>query len=211
MQLFFIQKSSSVPASVDLDEFQRMTLLWVLLCESVVFVLWQMIAGHQLILLAAVVLHLLALWLAGKRPGLAGIVWLTVFVVVVGASAVNYEQPELLLLLAMVPPVGVMIYGLLPGLLAEAVIVLAVSVISHLASDVSGLVDRVPPVILGGLIGLVVASIIRYWFVRTVQVYYDFYQHAAQDLDAARLERLERRQVEDDLVHSNRELARLTN
>jgi len=210
MQLFYFQKSSPAPESVDLDEYQRMTLKWVLLCESVGFVLWQMVAGHQLILLAAVTLHILALWLSFKRPGLAGAAWLAAFAVVVGASALEYKQPELLLLFALAPAMGVLIYGLLPGLLTEAAILVLVPGISALASDAPGLADWVAPSILGGLVGLIMAGIFRYWFVKTVQFYYEFYQRAAQDLESARLERLERRQVEDDLLHANRELARLS-
>jgi signal transduction histidine kinase/CheY-like chemotaxis protein len=196
--------------SLDLSEFQRMTLVWVLLIEGVATVLWQMFANHQLILLLALALHILALWLSSRSLALAGLAWGFCIAAVVVASVGAYQLPLASGLLSLLPLFGVLIFGFAAGIMAQGLVAALMLFMGERYAGLPGMAGFVAPVILAGLATLAIGSVFRYWFVDTIQVYYGNYLRANAGIEEARQQRLELKQVQEDLLHANRELARLT-
>lgn len=120
MNLLFFKNENQGQDRLDLSEYQRMTLIMVLLVESIASVTWQLFANNQLILLLALILHVLAIWLAFRNTNLSGVVWAAAVSAVVIASVGAYEAPLIAALLDLMPLVAVLIFGLVPGILTEA-------------------------------------------------------------------------------------------
>lgn len=208
MKLYFTQL---FPARVDLDlsEFQRMTLVWVLLIEGVASVAWQMFANNQLILLLTLVLHALALWLASRSLYLSGLAWAIAISTVVVASVGAYQFPLASGLLSLLPLFGALIFGFWAGLLSQGLVVGLMLWMRARYAGLPGMADYVEPVILTGLATLAIGGVFRYWFIDTIRVYYENYLRANKGIEEAREQRLALKQVQEDLLHANRELGRL--
>lgn len=206
---FNFRRSIPAPGSLDLADFQRMTLVWVLLIEGVITVLWQMFANNQMLLLVTLVLHGLALWLSARSLPLTGLAWaIAISAVVVGSVGV-YQYPLASALLGLLPLFSVLVFGFGAGFLAQGLVVGLMLFMGDRFSRLPGMEVFVVPVILAGLATLAVGSVFRYWFVDTIRIYYENYLHASAEIEEARQERLEYKQVQEDLLHANRELARL--
>lgn len=210
MNLLLFKNEDQAQNRLDLSEYQRMTLIMVLLIESIASVTWQLFANNQLILLLTLILHVLAIWLAFRTMNLSGVVWAAAVSAVVIASVDAYEAPLVAALLGLMPLVAVLIFGLVPGILTAGLVAVLMFSMPGRYPDLRGLQGMVGPVILGGTAALLLGGIFRYWMVDTIRVYYENYLKANAGIEEAREQRVELKQIQEDLIHANREMIRLT-
>ena len=203
------------PDGVDLTEFRHMVLVWLLLLEGSISVFWQLFESNPLILGLCLGLHVLAIWLAFKNPYLSGMVWAFAISTVTALSIAFYDAPLAIFSLCVMPLFAVMIFGYWTGLLTQGLVVgLALLLPGWLSpgwlSPPNGLIAFTGPVIGGGAVLLVFGGVFRYWFLDTIRVYYENYLYAIHEIEVAREQRVELKQVQEDLIHANRELGRAT-
>lgn len=150
------------------------------------------------------------LWLQGKRERLAGGFWLLGLVLLVSLFLGIYHKPEIGLLYGYLPVIAIIVMGWPAAILTVG---LAAAVVFWFQAQ--AIVSPFPVIylwiiFLGGsinaLLGWVVTS--SYLQITSWSVYN--YQKARHDLEEARDERMEFRQLQEDLLHANRELSRLS-
>jgi len=194
---------------MDLYDYQRMVLTWILLVESIASVIWQLFENNQFILLLTLFLHVVAFWLLSKNLCLAGLAWFAAYSSVTAISIILYAAPLVAFLLCLPPLIVVMVFGYFPGVAAGAAVSGLMIIVNTVFPSINGL-SGVSPVVIGGSAAtLVVGGILRYWFMDTIRYFYSHYQFASQEIESAREKRVENIQIQEDLVFANRELARL--
>ena len=191
----------------DSADFQKPAFAWLLLVESVALVTWQLFANNHWVLLLVVFTHLLALWTLFYRVSASIIVWFFGLSLIILLSAQVYVQPAVSLALCLLPMVTVLLHGWPAGLLIGGLTLGGVIFGQNYFPVLTGYRLHI---LIGAAAGWVVGGIIRYWLVNFMEAIYANYQHAIGELAEARKQRLETKQVQEDLVHANRELARLT-
>jgi len=156
------------------------------------------------IFVPAALLFFLTLRLLQSHFYLAQVVWLGTVTAAILIEAYLFQQPELLLFLAMVPFSAFLAMGWPGGLVAEIVI------ISLALWSASGSWATATPVVLGallsGVFGWVATGAVRSLVHWTVA--YD--EAARAEIESARDRQLELQEVQEDLVKANQELARLS-
>jgi signal transduction histidine kinase/CheY-like chemotaxis protein len=210
MNQFFNGQQDPARQGLDLRDFQKMVMISILLIESVACVFWQLFGNNQLILLLAVSFHALAFWLVSKNLSLAGLAWAGAFIAVVSASAVVYQAPLVSFLLSLMPLAAVLIFGYVEGVAAAAAAALVMLFLKSNHPALLGGDEVLYGVMGGGLIAFIFGGVFRYWFLDTLKIFYGNYLFANQQVEEAREERVELKQVQEDVLHANRELARLT-
>jgi signal transduction histidine kinase/CheY-like chemotaxis protein len=148
-------------------------------------------------------------WIS-KNYFFANIVWLLGLAGVISAFLALYQFPEIGLFFIFLPLLAAIVLG---WPFAALIFALDTGLILWFHS-VSGAISFSPNflwiVILGGMINLVIGSIASYSFLNLIYWSMINYQKARDDLEVAREERLEYRQMQEDLLHANKELARLS-
>jgi signal transduction histidine kinase/CheY-like chemotaxis protein len=156
------------------------------------------------IFVPAALLFFLTLRLLQSHFYLAQVVWLGTVTAAILIEAYLFQQPELLLFLAMVPFSAFLAMGWPGGLVAEIVI------ISLALWSASGSWATATPVVLdallSGVFGWVATGAVRSLVHWTVA--YD--EAARAEIESARDRQLELQEVQEDLVKANQELARLS-
>ena len=139
---------------------------------------------------------------------------LVTWLLVLGSMAANmlalawFPAPGLLSLLALPVAIAVLLIsipgGILMGLLATAIVIQSRQIIGGLGGY------SLAPALLSiwGTLALMGAS--SFFSARTTESLWNSYQHMAHLLSEARNQRVELKQVQEDLVHANDELARLS-
>ena len=140
--------------------------------------------------------------------------FLVTWLLVLGSMAANvlalawFPAPGLLSLLALPVAIAVLLIsipgGILMGLLATAIVIQSRQIIGGLGGY------SLAPALLSiwGTLALMGAS--SFFSARTTESLWNSYQHMAHLLSEARNQRVELKQVQEDLVHANDELARLS-
>jgi signal transduction histidine kinase/CheY-like chemotaxis protein len=191
----------------DFADIHKPAFTWILLIEAVALVTWQMFANNRWVLLLVVTTHLLALWILFYSVSASTIVWFLGMSLTILLSAQIYDQPAASLALCFMPLISILLQGWMVGLLIAGLTLGEVLIAPDTLPILTG---YRPHILIGAGAGWVVGGIIRYSLVNFVETIYANYQHAIGDLAEARLQRAELKQVQDDLVHANRELTRLT-
>jgi len=173
-------------------------------------VAWQLFANNPLILLLSLGVHMLAVWLAFKNLYLAGLAWaLGVCAILVAVIGV-YAVPLAALFLCAVPLFAVLIFGYIEGAAALALVCAVGFLLPGRFPYIIDLDEMASLVAGGGLTMLAFGIVLQYWLQDAIHTYYTNYRRAARSLDEARDQRVEFKQVQDDLIHANRELSRVT-
>lgn len=194
----------------DLSEFRRNILVWMLLIEGVVCVAWQLFADNQLILTLSLGVHALAVWLAFKNLYLSGLAWALGVCAILTAVIGVYALPLAALFLCAAPLFAVLIFGYIEGAATLALVCAVGFLLPGWFPYIVDL-DKMPGLVAGGgLTMLAFGTVLQYWLQDAIRTYYTNYLHAAHNLDEARDQRVEFKQVQDDLIHANRELSRVT-
>ena len=127
-----------------------------------------------------------------------------------GLSGFFAQQPELLLILLPLSTIGVLIVDWWYGILVVAMLFVETWLLGEF-----GLVGLTTPtdlqiILLGGVIGVIAGwAISRSLLVASIWAV-DGYLRAQIEMDEARKNRMELKQIQDELLHANNELARLT-
>ena len=206
----FIKRYQLSQNGLDLENFQRVCLIQILIIEGVASVAWQLFADNQSILLLTLALHMFAIWLAFEHFRLAGPAWTAAVFAVVMATVIIYQSPLVTFVLCLMPLLTVLIYGLFGGLMMEGIVTVVMLGFARRFPELPDLTSLSLPVIVGGLAALIIGGVIRYWFVDTLSVYYSNYLQANRGIEEARQQRVEMKNIQEDLQHANREMTRLT-
>ena len=151
-----------------------------------------------------------SLSLVSKRLLVAQTVWQLGLAAAITLAAHVGRRPEITLSYALLPLMAVVTVGWPAGLLVEAVVIAIVTWFSH--------TTFMPPlpagyrvaIILGGaLAGLLGWSATRALLTVTQWSMFSF-RRARQEMEEARDQRMELKQIQEDLIQANRELARLS-
>lgn len=190
-------------------EFQQSFLRWVLLIVGLPSILWQLFETTQLLLLFCLVMNILAAWLIGKHLYLAGMVlFFAISVYFIGLAAVDLT-PSLTLMISFLPFIMGICFGLWGGGLSYLGMIAVMQVLGYFLPE-AGLDETYWSIVLLGAVLLVFSLVIRYWMVSLINLYFEYYARAMTELGEARHQRVEMKQMQEDLTHTNTEMARLT-
>jgi signal transduction histidine kinase/CheY-like chemotaxis protein len=159
--------------------------------------------------LLALVVCLGALRLVSARPVLASALWLTGLAAAIVTAVRIFGEPMLGLLLMLFPLLAIIMLGWPAALVAQAGIV---GVAWMLASAEPVPLPGAAAVSLaaGGAVALLLGWATTHTLVTVTQWSLHSYERANADAEDARNQRLELKQVQEDLMQANRELARLS-
>jgi signal transduction histidine kinase/CheY-like chemotaxis protein len=163
----------------------------------------------SLVSMSAVTSAALALYLLPRRPLAAQAIWLLGLAGTIVLVMARFRQPEVTFFLALLPFVATITAGWPAGLVAESLLAFAVWLIPGL------LRLPYPPsyglgVIAGGAVAGMMGWSVTQSLLTVAQWSLSSYGQARQRVAEAQEQRLELKQVQEDLVRANRELARLS-
>jgi signal transduction histidine kinase/DNA-binding response OmpR family regulator len=157
-----------------------------------------------------------SLWLLNRRLLAGQLAWLAGFAITVTVSIFIFRLPEIAFLYALIPFMAVTMIGWQAGLISGGIILGVLAWLANLSLSDSGfsmvvvstsmLWTIVFASLLSGLIGWSAVSpllVMLEWSS-------DNYRTAMERLEEARSQRMELHQVQEDLVHANNELSRLS-
>ena len=192
----------------------------LILLTGSIYVTWHLVmwvSGSRILnrafSLNAVILVLisaLSLWLLSRRLTEALIIWQAGIGAVITLSIYASQRPEAVFFYALLPLVAVITLDWKAGLLVEGLVVGLVWGLSH-----SSLMPPLPSFYgLAAVMGGAFTGLLGWTATRTLlttthwSLFY--YEQAREEMEEARDHRLELRQVQEDLIHANQELARLS-
>lgn len=192
-----------------------------ILLSALLYVLWHVTASvtwSGLFALPTYALSLVFLALVGwslyllERNFLATqIVWVTGLVIIDALAVILYQAPMASLLLILLPLMAVISINIGFGLVIEGLCVVIVTVLFR-----SGWVPNFDPllvtwVIVGGCLTTLIGWMINRTLLQMTESMVIEYRKARQDIKEAREQRVELKQIQEDLQNANNELSRLAN
>jgi len=171
---------------------------------------WELVLGFFPITAVVVLTCVLSLWLLSKWLLAAQAVWQVGLVVFITLAVYVSQQPEVAFLYALLPLVAVVTVGWPAGLLLEGLVIALMWRLSHspVMPPLSTVYNWV--IISGGAFtGLLGWAATHVLLTVTHWSLFDFEQ-AREKMEQARDQRLELKQIQEDLIQANRELARLS-
>jgi signal transduction histidine kinase/CheY-like chemotaxis protein len=163
---------------------------------------------HGIGLLAVLILHLLAFFASKTSLVLAQLCWQASVVAALGVLQTVYHFPLVLFLLTALPFIAMVLTGWVSAVASTALITGAGYWLAQSAGgDLAGIVPwlAVGGAVMAGAGWVTIAS-----FVALLQWSAGSYERMSREVEMARDERLELKQVQEDLVQANKEMARLT-
>jgi signal transduction histidine kinase/CheY-like chemotaxis protein len=200
-----------------LQTVQQSTLQHLMLLTGGIYVFWQIFEiaetpaklyeanGAGLVLVLA--LHLAAYWLLKIDMRLAEICWQAGVVVGLAASAVAYQFPHLIFMGVALPFIAMIITGWLPGL--TSILLVMGAGYWLFTSSVTLPVQALFWLTAGCVVMAATGKTAMASVVSLIRWYDDSYEQAFNEVEQAREERMELKQVQDDLLQANKEQLRL--
>ena len=204
----------------NLHQLQQSTLETLIQVILILLVVWYLIANLlgesinlpqlSVSLIPAVVGSWWALRWLPRRLVAALSIWMIGLSAMMGLAGYFTQQPELLLILLPLSTIGVLIVDWWYGIIVVAFLSMETWLLGEIA-----LVGLTTPtdlqiILLGGLIGVIAGWAISRSLLVASSWAVDGYLRAQIEMDEARKNRMELKQIQDDLLHANNELARLT-
>ena len=152
----------------------------------------------------------LALWMFRRWPLGAQVVWEVGFVVIVTLAVYVSQQPALAFSYALLPLMAAVSMHWLAGLLAEGVVAGLVWWLSHSPAMPAMSLGYALAIISGGILTGLLGWGVTHSLFTVAQWCLFSSEQARQKMEEAREQRVELKQIQDDLVQANRELARLS-
>ncbi|MBN1221416.1 MAG: hybrid sensor histidine kinase/response regulator [Anaerolineae bacterium] len=149
----------------------------------------------------------LSLWLLSKQLLAADIVWVVGLAVSITLAVYVSQQPEVMFLYALLPLMAVIIVGWPVGLLTEGLMIILGGWLTY-SSDIS--VAYVLGTIVGGAFTGLLGWAATHTLLTVTQWSLFNFQQAQEKMDEARERQIELKQVQEDLLLANQELARLS-
>jgi signal transduction histidine kinase/CheY-like chemotaxis protein len=212
-----MQGSDSISAM--LVELMQSTLRNLIFVAGGVYLVWQIIITNSkpeivqknyFITFLVVITCVATAWLIPKKLIASQVVWQIGMGVAITLAVWTFQEPAISLFYAFLPLMAVVAEGIPAGLFSEVFIIGLLTLVS--------LDKNMPPLSSIYIIGSIIGSIFLGLFAwatangyRIVTRWALFYQQQAQEkLAQARNQQLELRQIQEDLIHANKELARLS-
>ena len=192
----------------------------VIIAAGVIYLTWHLAAtvlspvelGYHVWLTTPVVVvtFVIALKLLDRSSLAAQVVWQAGLAAAVTLAIILFRRPEIAFLYALLPLMAVISVGRLAGLIAEALVIGLVALLS---------VSRwAPPfprgyalsVVMGGGVAGLLGWAATHTLLTVAEWSLFYYEQANQTLSEARDQQVELKQTQEDLIQANRELARLS-
>jgi signal transduction histidine kinase/CheY-like chemotaxis protein len=201
-------------------ELLQSTSRHIILTTGGVYLLWHLVAiltwpntmGWKawLIALVAVLTLALSLRLLPRQLVVAQIVWQIGLAIAITLAVYLFQHHEMAFFYTLLPLMAVVTVGWPGGLLAEALVIALVWWLSHNPTTVLLPMSYGLVIVAGGaLTGLLGWAAARAMLTVTQWSLFSFEQ-ARRNIEEARDQRVELKQIQEDLIQSNRELARLS-
>jgi signal transduction histidine kinase/CheY-like chemotaxis protein len=166
--------------------------------------------GLFYVTLVVVAISAVAHWLLPRRLLAGQLVWLSGLTIAIGLATYLYRAPEIAAAYALLPLLTTVVMGRAAGLLTEGVVIALVAAYTQDWIVPSLPVDHALAIALAGaFLGVLGWAATRALLTVTEWSLYSFEQ-ARQRMDEAFDQRMELKQTQDDLIHVNNELARLS-
>jgi signal transduction histidine kinase/CheY-like chemotaxis protein len=193
------------------------TLIQVILFLLVAWYLFANLLGESInlpqlsvSLIPAVLGSWLALKWLSERLEVALTIWMVGLAAMMGIAGYFTERPEILLILLPLSTIGVLVVNWWYGLTVVGVLFLEKWLLVNILSLGPVLTTDLQILLLGGLIGVIAGWAISRSLLVASSWAVEGYLKAQIEMDEARKNQMELRQIQEDLVHANNELARLT-
>jgi signal transduction histidine kinase/CheY-like chemotaxis protein len=206
--------------SASISELQRDTLQVLVTATGgiilAVYLLGQFIGSTGSILAGTLALgiyaltSILALRLLDRKSTLAMAIWLAGFTTTIILALVYFAAPEIIFLFILLPLLTIVLLSEVAGLVTYGLINLLSWSLTQ--SWAGSLIPNsyLPVMLIGGAISIVMGWAITHSLLTVASWSLDSYRRAQVDMEEARSQRLELKQIQEDLVHANRELARVS-
>jgi len=204
-----------------LDDFQISTFRMILIFTGSACLIWQLLTVglrperlfdyDGLLLLLIIGVNGAALWLLEQNTALSIATWISGASVMIGISVASYHQPIISALFVVILLVIITLFGWLASTISVVLASGVMLVLMKLSPGTAILNDYGIPILISSLVAAIVGGAFRYSFLETIRIYYQNYEQARQGIEEARQQRLELKQIQDDLMCANNELARLMN
>jgi signal transduction histidine kinase/CheY-like chemotaxis protein len=213
-------KTGDKNLSSSAKELMQSTLRNLIIATGIIFLLYCItapIAWPELIIPiifiispVAIVTCIFSLWLLPKRFVLAQVVWYLGLAGIILLALYVMQRPEIVLLFALLPFMVVVTMGWVSGLFAECLVIILAIWISRTSFFIPIPANYPMLLTIGGAItGLVGWAGVHQLLTMTYwSLYYSV--QSRENLEKARDTLLELKQVQEDLIHANQELARLS-
>jgi signal transduction histidine kinase/CheY-like chemotaxis protein len=171
---------------------------------------WTIVVGVTLALGATGLLVLLSLKLLSSRPAIAAAVWICGSIVIAACGMLIFRQPLVGVVYTLIPLIATVLFGLPMGLLAEVVIAALLIGIARGAPGLSLAEPLMIAIVAGGAAGVLVGWGIANELTLMARWAGSAIEEARREIEDARNQKVELSQTQQDLIHANRELARLS-
>jgi signal transduction histidine kinase len=193
------------------------TLIQVILFLLVAWYLFANLLGESInlpqlsvSLIPAVLGSWLALKWLSERLEVALTIWMVGLAAMMGIAGYFTGRPEILLILLPLSTIGVLVVNWWYGLIVVGVLFLEKWLLVNILSLGPVLTTDLQILLLGGLIGVIAGWAISRSLLVASSWAVEGYLKAQIEMDEARKNQMELKQIQEDLVHANNELARLT-
>jgi signal transduction histidine kinase/CheY-like chemotaxis protein len=204
-----------------LDDFQISTFRMILIFTGSACLIWQLLTVglrperlfeyDGLLLLLEIGVNGTALWFLERNTPLSIALWIVGTSMMIGVSVAGYHQPIISALFGAILLVTITLFGWLAGTMSVVLASGVMLVLMKLSPGTAILNDYGIPILISSLVAAIFGGAFRYSFLETIRIYYQNYEQARQGIEEARQQRLELKQIQDNLLHANSELARLMN
>jgi hypothetical protein len=202
------------------EELLRSTLRMLILAVggicAVGYVLANVTVWHTHVIMVSYVLLTVAIpsalalrWMRRRLP-VAQFTWLVGLTAAITLAAYLFQKPEITFLYIVLPLVASVTMGWTVGLLTEVGVGGLTWWLSLTQPALPQYAGYSPVIILGGAISGVMGWATTHALLTLTQWSLFSFEQARQEMEEAREQRLELKQVQADLIHANRELARLS-
>lgn len=196
---------------------QQSTLQHLVILSGGIYIFWQtfeiaqtpakLYAPNGWGLVLALVLHVFAYWLLNANLKLAQLCWQAGIIAGLVAAAIAYQFPFILFLGIALPFISMIVSGWLMGCVSIVLVVGAGYLLS--ASGVYVPVEVLTWLAVGCIAMATTGKTAMASVVSLIRWYDDSYEQAFNEVEQARDERLELKQVQEDLLQANKEQVRL--
>ena len=203
-----------------LQQLQQSTLEILIQVSLLFFLVWYLIANFlgesvnlpqlSVSLIPAVLGSWWASRLLARRLGVALTIWMAGLIVLMGLSGYFFQRPDLLLFLLPLPMIGALIIEWWYGALVIAVLMAETWLLGNALPPGSSSTVYLQVILLGGGIGVTAGWAVSRSLLVASSWAMEGYHKAQTEMEEARKNRLELKQTQDELLHANTELSRLT-
>ncbi len=161
-------------------------------------------------LIPAVVGSWLAMRWLSERLEIALSIWMIGLAAMMGLAGYFTQRPEIILILLPLSTIGVLIVNWWFGTIVVALLFFETWLLGTILSAGSAAPTDLQIILLGGLIGVIAGWAISRTLLVASSWAVDGYLKAQIEMDESRKNQMELKQIQDDLLHANNELARIT-